>query len=150
MIYINNTIKESIVDGEGLRYVIFTQGCPHHCKGCHNEQTWDFSKGHWVNEASIIKDILSNPLLDGITISGGEPLAFEENQKGLIRIADVIRKHSKTVWLYTGYLYEQIKDKEIIKHIDMIVDGPFIERCKCYEGFKGSSNQRIIRLNKGI
>ena len=73
MIYINGFIKESIVDGDGLRFVLFVQGCPHHCKGCHNPQTWNDTNGKWVLESDIITQISKNPLLDGITFSGGEP-----------------------------------------------------------------------------
>lgn len=147
MIYINNTIKESIVDGEGLRYVIFVQGCPHHCRNCHNPSTWDFRKGKWVMECTIAREIASNPLLDGITFSGGEPFGLESNQKALIRLADFAHKKGLNVWCYTGYNYEEIKDKELTKHVDVIVDGKFIEELKCYGGFKGSSNQRVIRVN---
>lgn len=146
MIYINGIIKESIVDGEGLRYVIFVQGCPHHCKGCQNPQTWNFKKGKWVIECSIAKEIMENPLLDGITFSGGEPFALKENESGLIRIAEFAHNKGLNVWCYTGYLYEEIKDRELTKHIDVLVDGKFIEEQKCYDGFRGSTNQRIIHL----
>lgn len=147
MIYINGFIKESIVDGDGLRFVLFVQGCPHHCKGCHNPQTWNDTNGKWVLESDIITQISKNPLLDGITFSGGEPFYKKENEKGLIKIAKKVHEMGKTVWCYTGYLYEEIKDKELTKYIDVLVDGKYEESLKTYFGFKGSSNQRVIYLN---
>lgn len=145
-IYLNNIIKESIVDGEGLRYVIFVQGCPHHCKGCHNPQTWNFKNGRYFSTESIKEDLKNNPLLDGVTFSGGEPFALKENEKALIDIAEYAHSLGMNVWCYTGYTFEEIKNKELLKHIDFLVDGKFIEELKCYEGFKGSTNQNIIKL----
>ena len=147
MIYINDIIKESVVDGEGLRYVIFVQGCPHHCKGCHNQQTWNFKGGHWIPEEVIMTDIKSNPLLDGITFSGGEPFAMDANQKGLIKLADFAHSINLNVWCYTGYTFDEIRDKELVKHIDILVDGKYIEEKRCLAGFKGSINQNIIKIS---
>lgn len=145
MLKINTIIKESIVDGEGLRYVIFVQGCPHHCKGCHNPQTWSTRSGLFVDINTIIDDIKSNPLLDGVTFSGGEPMLQSEV---LTELAKEIKKLGLNIWCYTGFKYEDIKEskKEFLKYIDVLVDGKFIEELKCLGEYYGSSNQRIIRL----
>lgn len=145
MLNINTIIKESIVDGEGLRYVIFVQGCPHHCKGCHNPQTWRTDKGHVVTIESLLDDIKKNPLLDGVTFSGGEPMLQSEE---LTKLAKEIKKLGLNIWCYTGFEYEDIKEskKEFLKYIDVLVDGKFIEELKCLGEYYGSSNQRIIKL----
>lgn len=145
MLNINTIIKESIVDGEGLRYVIFVQGCPHHCKGCHNPQTWRTDKGHAVTIESLLDDIKKNPLLDGVTFSGGEPMLQSEE---LTKLAKEIKKLGINIWCYTGFKYEDIKEskKEFLKYIDVLVDGKFIEELKCLGEYYGSSNQRIIKL----
>lgn len=145
MLKINTVIKESIVDGEGLRYVIFVQGCPHHCKGCHNPQTWRTDKGNAVTIESLLDDIKKNPLLDGVTFSGGEPMLQSEE---LTKLAKEIKKLGLNIWCYTGFEYEDIKEskKEFLKYIDVIVDGKFIEELKCLGEYYGSSNQRIIKL----
>lgn len=145
MLNINTVIKESIVDGEGLRYVIFVQGCPHHCKGCHNPQTWRTDKGHTVTIESLLDDIKSNPLLDGVTFSGGEPMLQSEE---LTKLAKEIKKLGLNIWCYTGFTYEQIKEskKDFLQYIDVLVDGKFIEEQKCLGEYYGSRNQRIIRL----
>lgn len=147
MLNINTVIKESIVDGEGLRYVIFVQGCHHHCKGCHNPQTWRTDKGHAVTIESLIDDIKKNPLLDGVTFSGGEPMLQSEE---LTKLAKEIKKLGLNIWCYTGFKYEDIKEskKEFLKYIDVLVDGKFIEELKCLGEYYGSSNQRILKLNE--
>lgn len=140
---IAGTIKASVVDGPGLRYVIFVQGCPHHCKGCHNPQTWDAAGGYEVSPEDIIKNIPAS--LSGVTFSGGEPF---EQQGDLIRIADWAHMNGMNVWCYTGYLYEKIKGENLAKAVDVIIDGPFVQELKCSNlPFRGSSNQKIIRLN---
>lgn len=145
MLNINTVIKESIVDGEGLRYVIFVQGCPHHCKGCHNPQTWRTDIGNAITIESLLDDIKSNPLLDGVTFSGGEPMLQSEE---LTKLAKEIKKLGLNIWCYTGFTYEQIKEskKDFLKYIDVLVDGKFIEELKCLGEYYGSSNQRIIKL----
>lgn len=138
---IHGTIKQSTVDGIGIRYVIFCQGCPHHCKGCHNPETWNFQNGYYADTNDLLNEIKEDPLLDGVTFSGGEPFIQE---KPLCELADEIHKLKLSVWCYTGFLYEQIKDTELIKHVDVLVDGPYIQEQRTLTGFKGSSNQRII------
>lgn len=143
---IQGIIKQSSVDGEGIRYVIFCQGCPHHCKGCHNPETWNPDKGYFIETDDILEEIKDDPLLDGVTFSGGEPFLQQES---LIDLAKKIKNLGLDIWCYTGYEYEEVKDSPLIKSglIDVLVDGKFIQELRTLGGFKGSSNQRIIRLN---
>lgn len=143
---------DSIVDGEGIRTVIWTQGCKHHCRGCHNPETWSFDSGYLVDVDSIIKELDSLTGQDGITLSGGDPFYQVE-------ACTLIAKHCKNkklnVWCYTGFLYEDlIKDTkylELLKYIDVLVDGPFILEQRSLDlYFKGSSNQRIIDVPNSL
>ncbi|MCV3456454.1 anaerobic ribonucleoside-triphosphate reductase activating protein [Campylobacter sp. CNRCH_2016_0050h] len=145
-------IKESIVDGYGLRYVIFTQGCPHHCKGCHNPQTHDFNKGYLQDLASLCDDICKNPLLQGVTFSGGEPFMQAKN-------LSILAKHIKALGLdltiYTGFTYEELLQEQAMKELlilaDVLIDGKFIlEQKDLSLKFKGSKNQRIIDVAKSL
>ena len=149
---IAGTVRDSIVDGPGIRYVIFTQGCPHHCEGCHNPQTHDFTEGQDADIEKILKEIFENPMLSGVTISGGEPFCQAE---ALVPIARVIKEHGKHLMLYTGYLLEQLQKmnasdiQELLELADVIVDGPFIlaER-NLTLSYRGSENQRVIDMVK--
>lgn len=153
MLKIAGIIKESIVDGPGIRYVIFCQGCPHHCKGCHNQETWDFSKGKWVSIDDIIKDINSNPLLTGITLSGGEPFAQTAE---LINLCKNLDRSKLDIWIYSGYTINQLisdnnpnqkENLELLSLCDVLIDGPFIlEQRDLTLKFKGSRNQNEINL----
>lgn len=146
-IRIGGIIEESIVDGRGLRYTIFTQGCPRSCDGCHNPQTREFNGGKTIDTEIIIKAIRKNPFLDGVTFSGGEPFC---QPLPLIEIAEEVRKSGLDVWCYTGYTFEELmngtdEQKELLSHIDILVDGPFVLEKKTFNClFRGSSNQRII------
>lgn len=146
---ISGVVYDSIVDGEGLRNTIFVSGCLHHCKGCQNPQTWDFNYGYEFTEEKqneFIKACKDNPILDGITISGGDPIYSTEE---LIPFLKKYKKEnpSHTIWLYTGFRYSDIKDNEILKLIDVVVDGEYIEELKDITlAFRGSSNQRIINI----
>ena len=151
-IRINNVIKESIVDGFGLRFVIFTQGCLLRCKNCHNPSTHDLDKGDIVALETLQEMWKKNPLLKGITISGGEPFLQKEATLNLVRLA---KKDNLDVTIYTGYTYDALKkqDCDIINNIfneaDYLIDGPFIDCLKDLNLlFRGSKNQRIIDLNK--
>jgi len=147
---LNGVVEESIVDGPGLRYVVFTQGCPHGCKGCHNPETHDFDAGYLQNTASIIASIAENPLLSGVTLSGGEPFM----QPGpLCVIAESVRAMGKNVLIFTGFLFEQLLAleettpdiKRLLSLCDILVDGPYIEAQRNLElAFRGSENQRIL------
>lgn len=143
-------VRDSIVDGVGIRDVIFVQGCYHKCPGCHNQQTWDFQGGeHWFN-GDIIKE-LSNSDND-ITISGGDPM-FQFSE--VYRLVQLIRqKTNKRVWLYTGNTITvpiQNAYRKLAPYVDVIVDGRFIEELKDSNLlFRGSSNQRLIDLPKTV
>lgn len=152
-IKIAGIVQESIVDGPGFRTAIFTQGCPHHCPGCHNPQTHDFDGGTWMETDEIIKPILNNILLDGITLSGGEPFCQAE---ACAEIARAARKSGLNVWSYSGYTYEQLiagkeEWKMLLSELDVLVDGPFIMDKKTLDArFRGSSNQRLIDVQKSL
>ena len=155
MIRIAGIESESIVDGVGIRYVVFTQGCPHHCLGCQNIETWDPIKGSDKDTRDIVKEFTSNAcaLIDGITLSGGEP--FEQPDACLV-LARAAKEHGLTVWCYTGYVYEELLSAmnpavhELLKNIDVLVDGRFIQEMKSLNiGFRGSTNQRILHLKDG-
>ncbi|ASQ47778.1 MAG: anaerobic ribonucleoside-triphosphate reductase activating protein [Leptotrichia sp.] len=145
------TFKETIVDGVGLRYSIYFSGCSHACPGCHNEYSWNPNNGteltyEILNE--IANEINQNELLDGITISGGDPLF---NPKDMLKVLKFLKeKTKKNIWMYTGYTLEEIKKddlrKKCLKYVDVLVDGRFIK--ELYDPnikFRGSSNQRIIK-----
>lgn len=149
---IAGTVNDSIVDGPGIRYVIFTQGCPHHCPGCHNPQTHDFSGGEDADVERILSEIFGNPILSGVTFSGGEPFCQAE---GLVPIAEAIKEKGKHLMIYTGYLLEQLQKLEkpavnrLLELADVIVDGPFIIAEKNLTlSFRGSENQRVIDMVK--
>lgn len=144
-------MDESIVDGPGLRYAVFTQGCPHHCKGCHNPDTHSIDGGYLVHCSKIIKDFLDNPLLAGISFSGGEPF-FQPAP--LCNIGREVKKAGKNIVVYTGYTLEELlkidQNKndilELISMTDILVDGPYLEELRDLElNMRGSSNQRILK-----
>lgn len=143
---------DSIVDGEGIRTVIWTQGCLHGCKGCHNPDTWSFKGGNLVDVLDIKKEIDSLVGQDGITLSGGDPFYQPE---ACLEIAKHCKKNNLNVWCYTGFLYEDLlknnKSLELLKYIDVLVDGPFILHQRSLDlMFKGSANQRIIDVPKSL
>ena len=146
---IAGTVNDSIVDGPGIRFTIFTQGCPHNCKGCHNPQTHDFDGGELVDTDTLLEKIKSNPLLDGVTFSGGEPFCQAQT---LAALGTEVKKLGMNVITYTGYTFEQLykdRDKngweELLAVTDYLIDGPFILEQKDWEiKFRGSSNQRYI------
>ena len=147
--------RESFVDGEGIRYVIFTQGCTHHCKGCHNPQTWDFNGGKEISIDELLEDFEKNKdLLDGITLSGGDPL-YQPYDTACFILEFKERYPDMSIWLYTGYTIERMIEEiekyhdwdilNILENIDMLVDGPFIlDQRDLSLNFRGSSNQRLI------
>lgn len=144
-IRISGIERESIVDGDGIRYVIFVQGCPHHCPGCHNPQTHSFDGGKLVSVDDLLRDISKRKKhIDGITLSGGEP--FCQSDQCCI-IAEKAHELGLTVWCYTGYLFEDLygQGNKLLEFVDVLVDGPFIqERRSLSLEFRGSNNQRLI------
>lgn len=143
-------IETSINNGDGIRKVIFAQGCKHHCKGCFNPDTHDFNGGYECDTEKIIERINNDYMIDGVTFSGGDPF---EQAEAFAHIAKNINKEL-TIWCYTGYTLQQIIDnidrpgwKELITNIDVLVDGKFEEDKKDRNlKYKGSSNQNIIEL----
>ena len=142
--------NDSIVDGKGFRLVVFTQGCLHHCKGCHNPETWPMDKGTVMDLDEIKEKIASNGLLDGITFSGGDPFY---QPIPCAKLAKWAKERGLNVWAYTGFLYEELLNmpevKEFLNLVDVLVDGPFIlEEKSLLLNFRGSKNQRVIDLNE--
>lgn len=155
-IRLSGIINESIVDGPGLRFVIFSQGCPHHCHGCHNPQTFDPSGGYESNIDDIVSKIKNNPLIQGVTFSGGEPF-LQASQ--FTKIAKKSHDMGLNVMSYTGYTYENLiagathnkNWKSLLHSIDILVDGPFqIDKKSLLLKFRGSSNQRVIDVKKSL
>ena len=153
-ISLSGVTGDSIVDGPGLRLTIFTQGCPHHCPGCHNPQTHDPDGGSWGDTEDILAAAAENPLLDGITLSGGDPFM---QPKECTELAKGAHQHGLNVWTYTGYTWEALftendPDKiALLKESDVLIDGPFLLAERSLElKFKGSRNQRIIDVKKSL
>ena len=149
MMRIASYITESIVDGPGLRLTVFVQGCPHRCPGCHNPQTHDFSGGREMGVEELTRIYAENPLLDGLTLSGGEPMCQPEACAALAR---AVRALGGNVWVYSGDTYEEIladpAKKALLDAADVLVDGPFLESRRSLELlWRGSANQRVIDLN---
>ena len=141
---VSGILPFSLVNGEGIRYVVFTQGCGHHCKGCHNPQSWDFERGVEMTVEEIAEDFKRRKLRDGITLSGGDPFYQQEE---CLKLLDLLP--GVNVWIYTGYEYEEIQETELAKRADVLVVGPYIEELKCEGKMYGSSNQRIIKRTEG-
>ena len=145
---------ESISNGLGWRAVLFVSGCPHHCPGCHNEIAQDYNYGEEFKENEIIERIKNNSILNGITISGGEPLC-KENISEVNHFIEEVKKEKPNfnVWCYTGYTLEQLKNRnddvtnKTLNNIDVLVDGRFVQERRNPEiKFRGSDNQRILDL----
>lgn len=148
----DNILTDSIVDGEGLRAVIWTQGCSHNCKGCHNPETHDFTKGILKDIEEVKEEIKNLKLQDGITLSGGDPF-FQA--KACTEIAKFAKKQGLNVWSYTGFLFEDLLKSEdaknLLNYIDVLVDGKFeLENKSLNIKFRGSTNQRIINVPKSL
>lgn len=142
----------SIVDGIGVRYTVYLQGCKHNCNGCHNPETHDFNGGVLMNTQDIVSDFSKYKWFDGITLSGGDPFFQPVAAKEL---ADKTHELNKTVWCYTGYTIEQIMNtgteemKSLLNSIDILVDGKFdLSKKTLNKRFIGSSNQRIIDVKQ--
>jgi len=151
---ISGIIEESIVDGPGLRFVIFTQGCLKRCFLCHNENTQSLSGGYTLKIDDIVSKWQNNPILSGITISGGEPFL---QPKKILKLVLAAKKDNLDVLIYSGYYYEELlkmKNEyigQILKEANFLVDGPFEYKLKSLNLlFRGSSNQRIIDLKKSF
>ncbi len=153
MLNLSGIISDSIVDGPGIRTTVFSQGCPHHCPGCHNPETWAFGKGTNMEEETIVEIVKSNPLCRGVTFSGGEPFA----QAGAFaKLAGLLKEAGYEVASYTGYTFEELMEgteeqKRLLSAIDILIDGPFLLAQKSLEvPFRGSRNQRILDVKKSM
>ena len=141
-------VRDSIVDGVGIRDVIFLQGCSHHCKGCHNPQTWKYNCGEFKTVTELVKELSKST--NDVTISGGEPL---DQYIEVINLAKELKLQGKHLWLYTGYTVDLKSTLYYIlsQYVDVVVDGEFIEELKDSNLlFRGSSNQRLVDLPKSI
>ena len=149
-------IRESIVDGPGWRFVVFVQGCPHHCKNCQNPGTWDFDGGYETTVENIMKAVKEDKLLTGVTLSGGEPFT---QAKELAVLARKVREAGLDVMSFSGYTYEELVNGatvdngwfDLLAELSLLVDGKFIEEQKSLElKFRGSRNQRIIDVRESL
>ena len=153
MLKLSGIQTDSIVDGPGIRTTFFCQGCPHHCEGCHNPETWPFEGGTEVETDVLLDMVTTNPLCRGVTFSGGEPFAQAE---GYLELAKALKEKGYEVASYSGYTFEQLlsgtaAQRELLQNIDVLIDGPFILAEKSLEvPFRGSKNQRILDVPKSL
>lgn len=148
------TAEDSIVDGPGIRFTVFVQGCPHHCEGCHNPESHDFAGGREAETDQIIAQMTANPMLDGLTLSGGEPMCSAQACAELARAA---KAAGLNVWCYTGYTWEALVREAdpdrmaLLREVDVLVDGPFVLAERSLElQFCGSRNQRLLDVQKSM
>ena len=153
MLKLSGIQQDSIVDGPGIRTTFFCQGCPHHCQGCHNPETWPFSGGMPMETGEMVALVLANPLCRGVTFSGGEPFAQAE---GFTELAVALKEKGYEVASYSGYTFEQLlrgtpAQRTLLENIDILIDGPFVQAEKSLEiAFRGSRNQRILDVPKSL
>jgi anaerobic ribonucleoside-triphosphate reductase activating protein len=147
-------VADSIVDGPGLRYALFTQGCPRSCPGCHNPQTQPLEGGEETTVEAILAEIDADPLLDGVTFSGGEPFL---QAAALAELAREIKKRNLNLAAYTGYLWEELTEANdpawnaLLAELDVVIDGPFVQALRSWTlKFAGSSNQRLIDVPRSL
>lgn len=147
---IAGVVPESIVDGPGIRYAVFVQGCPHHCPGCHNPQTHPFQGGREADTEELFAEFQKDPILKGVTLSGGEPFC---QPAPLAELARRVHTVGKDVVVFTGYTYEQLAAmgdpavQALLDETDLLIDGPFLQEQKNLElRFRGSENQRLIDM----
>ena len=153
-INIAGTIPDSIVDGPGVRYVVFAQGCNHHCKGCQNPQTWDFNKGKSIEVKDLFDDIMKSVISKRVTFSGGDPFY---QVPAFVELAKMLNQEGFEIIAYTGFTFEELMSDldndyiNLLEQIDYLIDGKFEEDKKSLSlKFMGSSNQRIIDVQKSI
>ena len=145
---VGRVLHDSITDGPGLRTVIFLQGCPHRCEGCHNPELLDPSGGTEEETGQLLNEIGKNPLTTGVTLSGGEPMA---QAPALLPFARALKERGYNLWIYTGYLWEELTgaQQELAALADVVVDGPYDRRRRSLAlPWRGSANQRVIDVRK--
>ena len=153
MLNLSGIVSDSIVDGPGIRTTVFSQGCPHHCPGCHNPETWEFGCGTDMEEERILQIVQSNPLCRGVTFSGGEPFA---QSTGFTRLARLLKEKGYEVASYSGYTFEELlkgnpSQRELLESIDILIDGRFrLEEKSLETPFRGSRNQRILDVKESL
>ncbi len=153
MLNLSGIVEDSIVDGPGIRTTVFCQGCPHHCPGCHNPETWEFGCGTPMEEEQILAIVRSNPLCRGVTFSGGEPFS---QAAGFAKLAQMLKEHGYEVASYSGATFERLlqgddDQRALLRAIDVLIDGPFVEAEKSLTiSFRGSRNQRILDVKKSL
>lgn len=152
MLYVMDILRESIVDGEGIRSVLFVAGCTHKCEGCHNPTSWDINNGKAMSVDEVYEELTSSHYTD-ITLSGGE--VFSQAKEILQLLVNIKTRTNKNVWVYTGYKFEDLLNgtisREILNYVDVLIDGPFILAQKDLSLlYKGSSNQRIINVQDSL
>lgn len=138
---IAGTLPCSVVNGTGVRFVVFVQGCAHHCPECHNPDTWDFNGGDYITPEALAEIIRSKPYIDGVTLSGGDPFY---QQAACLELMEHLPADTD-LWVYTGFEYDEIKDTALAKRADVLVTGPYIKELRCVGQMYGSSNQEIHR-----
>ncbi len=155
-IRIAGTVQDSIVDGPGLRYVVFTQGCPHRCEGCHNPETHDFGGGRLTDTDKLFEECTENPLTKGVTFSGGEPFCQAE---ALYELGSRLKQRGYHLMSYSGWTFEELVKKSeseeyvgrLLSILDLLVDGRFeLSKRSLMLTYRGSSNQRIVDVQKSL
>lgn len=153
MIYLSGIAGDSIVDGPGIRTTFFSQGCPHHCPGCHNPETWPFEGGTPMEEETMLEIVRENPLCRGVTFSGGEPFFQAE---GFYQLALLLKREGYEVASYSGYTFEALLEgtqaqRALLSALDVLIDGPFLEAERSLElNFRGSRNQRVLNVPESL
>lgn len=152
MLSILDIIEDTTVDGPGFRTAVYAAGCPNRCPGCHNPESWDIDHGHRMSTEEILKIVLADPFAD-VTFSGGDPMFQPEEFAQLAH--DIKQRSRKNIWCYTGYIFEDLlrnpKQTQLLKYIDVLVDGKFEEKLRDEElCFRGSSNQRLIDVQASL
>ncbi len=153
MLNLAGIVSDSIVDGPGIRTTIFCQGCPHHCLGCQNPETWPFGTGTPMEPETVAEIVRQNPLARGVTFSGGEPFS----QAGeFARLGRLLKADGYEIAAYTGFLFEELlvgtkEQRQLLETIDVLVDGPFLMKERSLElNFRGSRNQRILNVPESL
>ena len=147
-------VQDSIVDGPGFRFSCFVQGCPHHCLGCHNPDSHDFDAGKEMTVDEVVRAMLSNPITDGLTLSGGEPFAQAEE---CLAVARAAHEHGLNVWCYSGWTFDHLltegtdAQRTLLRELDVLVDGPFVQSERSLAlSWRGSRNQRVIDVQASL
>ena len=153
MLDLAGIVQDSIVDGPGLRTTLFCQGCPHHCPGCHNPETWEFGTGTPMAPERILEIVESNPMCRGVTFSGGEPFS----QAGeFARLGAMLKEKGYEVAAYSGYTFEELlhgaREQQALLHtLDVLIDGPFVLSERSLDlNFRGSRNQRVLNVPESL